>query len=48
MSYVFMIVGLLTACVPEDTSLTRLFVQGSFGLLIFILGVALALDEQEA
>jgi hypothetical protein len=48
MSYVLMIVGLLTACVPEETSLTRLFVQGFAGLAIFGFGVLLALDKQEA
>ena len=46
--YVAMIVGLITMCVPEEASLTRLMVQGTVGLLIFILGVALSLDEQTA
>ena len=43
--YILMIVGLLTMCVPEEVSLTRFFIQGFAGLLIFGLGVLLSLDE---
>ena len=48
MSYVLMIVGLIVMCVPEETSLTRFFIQGIAGLIVFLIGVLLSQDEQTA
>jgi len=48
MKYGLMIAGLLTMCVPDDASLIRLALQGGLGLLMFIGGVALALEESHA
>ena len=48
MPYFLMIAGLLTMCVPEDAGLLRFAIQGGFGLLMFISGVAVALERSEA
>lgn len=48
MPYFLIIAGLLTMCVPEDASLLRFAIQGGIGLLIFISGVAVALERSEA
>ena len=48
MPYFLMIAGLLTMCVPEEAGLLRFAIQGGIGLLIFISGVAVALERSEA
>jgi hypothetical protein len=47
MKYGLMLAGLLTMCVPDDAGFLRFALQGSFGLLLFVGGVALALKEEE-
>ena len=46
--YVLMFVGILTMCVPEDAGFLRFALQALVGLVIFGLGVILALDEETA
>lgn len=48
MPYFLMIAGILTMCVPEDAGLLRFALQGGFGLLMFISGVGIALEQKEA
>lgn len=47
MKYALMIAGILTMCVPEDASVGRFIVQGAVGLIIFLLGVAASVLEEE-
>jgi uncharacterized membrane protein HdeD (DUF308 family) len=47
MKYALMIAGLLVMCVPEQAGFLRFALQGVFGLLMFISGVALALEEEK-
>lgn len=47
MPYVLMLAGILTMCVPDDAGLLRFTIQGGIGLLIFISGVAVALERSE-
>lgn len=44
--YAAMFGGILIMCVPEDTSNLRLFLQGSAGLALFILGSWMFLEEK--
>lgn len=48
MPYFLMIAGLLTMCVPDEAGLLRFFIQGGIGLLMFMLGVGVAIEESEA
>jgi hypothetical protein len=48
MHYVLMIAGLITACVPEEAGLLRMFLQGMLGLGMFGLGTLIALNEKIA
>ena len=45
MKYALMIAGLIVMCVPETAGLLRLALQGGLGLLVFLTGVALMLEE---
>ena len=47
MKYALMIAGLIVMCVPEQAGLLRFTLQGGLGLLMFIGGVALALEEEQ-
>ena len=47
MKYALMIAGLIVMCVPEEAGFLRFALQGGFGLLMFIGGVALALEEEK-
>lgn len=47
MKYALMIAGLLVMCVPEDAGFLRFVLQGGFGLLMFIGGVALCIEEDK-
>jgi hypothetical protein len=48
MKYALTFAGILTMCVPEDASLLRFALQGFAGLIVFGLGIALILDEENA
>lgn len=48
MKYALMIAGLIVMCVPETAGFLRFALQGGLGLMMFIGGVALALDEEYA
>jgi hypothetical protein len=45
MKYALMFAGLFVMCVPEDTSFLRFALQGGLGLMMFIGGWALAMEE---
>lgn len=45
MKYALMIAGLIVMCVPETAGFLRFALQGGLGLLMFIVGVALAREE---
>jgi hypothetical protein len=47
MKYGLMLAGLLTMCVPDDAGFLRFALQGGLGLLMFIGGVALAIEESK-
>jgi hypothetical protein len=47
MKYALMIAGLLVMCVPEQAGFLRFALQGGLGLMMFIGGVALALEEEK-
>ena len=47
MKYALMIAGLIVMCVPEQAGFLRFALQGGFGLLMFIDGVVLALEEEK-
>ena len=48
MKYALMFAGLFVMCVPEEAGFLRFALQGGLGLMMFIGGVALALDEEYA
>jgi hypothetical protein len=43
--YFLLIGGIMTMCVPDDTSLTRFLIQGCIGFAMFIIGVAMLEEE---
>ena len=47
MKYALMFAGLIVMCVPEDAGFLRFAVQAAFGLMMFIGGVALMLEEEK-
>lgn len=47
MQYFLIIAGILTMCVPEDASPTRFIVQAGVGLIMFGLGVFIAIESSE-
>ena len=47
MKYALMFAGLIVMCVPEDAGFLRFSVQSAFGLMMFIGGVALMLEEEK-
>jgi len=47
MKYVLLFAGLFVMCVPEDTSFLRFAIQGGLGMMIFVAGVALMLEEEK-
>lgn len=47
MKYAMVISGLLIMCVPEDANLMRFVMQGAFGLLLFIRGIGMMIEEAE-
>ena len=48
MSYILMIVGLVTMCVPEEASLTRFIIQGGIGLGLFFLGANMTYEDDSS
>ena len=47
MKYALMFAGLFVMCVPEDTSFLRFALQGGLGMMMFISGWALAMEEEK-
>jgi hypothetical protein len=47
MKYALMFAGLFTMCVPEEAGFLRFALQGGLGLMMFIAGIALMLEEEK-
>ena len=47
MKYVLIFAGLFVMCVPEDAGLLRFALQAAFGMMIFVSGIALMLEEEK-
>jgi predicted Na+-dependent transporter len=45
MKYALMIAGLIVMCVPETAGFLRFILQGGLGLMMFLGGWALAMEE---
>jgi hypothetical protein len=45
MKYALMFAGLFVMCVPEEAGFLRFILQGGLGLMMFIAGWALAMEE---
>ena len=40
-----MLVGILIMCVPEEASMLRFAVQAGLGLIMFAVGIGIAIEE---
>ena len=47
MKYALMFAGLIVMCVPEDAGFLRFAAQAALGLMIFVSGIALMLEEEK-
>ena len=47
MKYALIFAGLFVMCVPEDASFLRFALQAAFGMMIFVSGIALMLEEEK-
>ena len=47
MKYALIFAGLFVMCVPEDASFLRFALQAAFGMMMFIAGIALMLEEEK-